>query len=47
MAHAISAGRALLHSKFKEPLLSPCSIKIDSRGNYKVGEWEFTHFYEQ
>jgi hypothetical protein len=47
MAHAVSAGRVLVESGFKEPLLSPNSIKVDSRGNFKVGEWEFTHFYEE
>jgi len=36
----------LVYNDFKEPLLSPLAIKIDTKGNYKVGEWEFSHFFE-
>jgi hypothetical protein len=46
IAATSSAGKALLQNGCKEPILSPNAIKIDSTGTFKVGEWEFAHFYE-
>jgi hypothetical protein len=45
LAACASAGEALIQGGLKEPLLSPSGIKIDCNGSYKIGEWEFSHFY--
>jgi uncharacterized Fe-S cluster-containing radical SAM superfamily enzyme len=37
IAIASSTGKTLVQAGFKEPLLSPNTIKIDCRSNYKVG----------
>lgn len=40
-----AGGQELVAAGLKEPLLSPAAIKVGPSG-VKVGEWEFSHFFE-
>jgi hypothetical protein len=46
MGACVNAANVLGGLGLKEPLLSPLAIKLTPEGEIKVGEWEFTHYFE-